>query len=62
MRIMGGICSSPLGINAKMEKNGLRIRAVFFGDTVRRYDSVIPINHTLQDLQSVAARLKGEIK
>jgi hydroxymethylbilane synthase len=63
MRIMGGICSSPIGINAKKERNGLRIRAVFFDDTkVRRYDSVIPVGHTVQDLQGVAARLKGEIK
>jgi hydroxymethylbilane synthase len=63
MRMMGGICSSPIGINARKEGNGLRIRAVFFDDAeTRRYDSVIPINHTLQDLQGVAAMLKGGIK
>lgn len=63
MRMMGGICSSPIGINAKKEKDGLRIRAVFFdGADIRRYDSVIPVDHTTQDLHYVVARLRGETK
>ena len=61
MRIMGGICSSPIGINAKTEVGGLRIRAVFLDSAgIRRYDSVIPMEYTLGDLQEVANVLKDE--
>jgi len=60
MKIMGGICSSPVGINAKKEKNGLRIRAMFFDGTVlRRCDTVIPLDHSASDLERIAAELKG---
>ncbi|MCL2510366.1 MAG: hydroxymethylbilane synthase [Methanomassiliicoccaceae archaeon] len=60
MKIMGGICSSPVGINAKREKNGLRVRAVFFDGTVlRRCDTVIPLDHSASDLERIAAELKG---
>jgi len=60
MKIMGGICSSPVGINAKKEKNGLRIRAMFFDGTVlRRCDKVIRLDHSVSDLERIAAELKG---
>jgi hydroxymethylbilane synthase len=63
MSIMGGICSSPIGINAKREGNGLRVRAVFFdGTTIRKIDSVIPSDHTNSDLEQIAAELRGTVQ
>ena len=60
MKIMGGICSSPIGINAKREKDELRIRAIFFdGAVLRKCDTVIPADHTVSDLEKIAAELKG---
>jgi len=61
MRIMGGICSSPIGINAKKEDSGLRIRAVFFnGAVLRRCDTVVPLHYIVTDLEEIAAELKRE--
>jgi len=61
MSIMGGICSSPIGINAKKQRNGLRIRASYFdGVTIRKYDSVISAEYEISDLEGIAAILKGE--
>lgn len=63
MRIMGGICSSPLGINAKKERDGLRMRAVFFdGTTIRTSSSVIPFKYSLSELERIAAELKGTVQ
>ncbi len=63
MKLMGGICSSPIGINAKKDGNKLRIRAVFFdGGVLRRYDSMIPLHHTASDLEEVVAGLRGDIR
>jgi hydroxymethylbilane synthase len=60
MRLVGGICSSPIGINAKRVVGGLRVRAVFFDGTVfRKSDSVIPLGYTMSDLERIAAELKG---
>lgn len=62
MRIMGGICSSPIGINAKAERGGLRIRAVFFaGTSVRRCDRRVPLHHNISDLERIAAELKETV-
>ena len=62
MSIMGGICSSPIGINAKREGNKLRIRAVFFdGTAIRKSDSLIPTDYTLSDFEQIAAVLKGTV-
>jgi len=63
MRIMGGICSSPIGINAKKEGDELMINAVSFdGANVRRYNSPIPADHTVSDLRNIAAALRGGIR
>ncbi|MCL2033029.1 MAG: hydroxymethylbilane synthase [Methanomassiliicoccaceae archaeon] len=60
MRLMGGICSSPIGINAKREGDRLMIKGVFFDGTVlRRIDSTVPLDHTASDLERVASELKG---
>jgi len=60
MRLMGGICSSPIGINAKRERDRLMIKGVFFDGTVlRRIDSTVPLDHTASDLERVASELKG---
>ena len=60
MRVMGGICSSPIGINAKKVGNGLRINAVSFdGAEIRRYSSLLPADHTVSDLRNIAAALGG---
>ena len=62
MKIMGGICSSPIGINAKREKGELRIRAVFFDGTVlRKCDTRIPADYAVSDLERIAAKLKGVV-
>jgi len=61
MSIMGGICSSPIGINAKKQRNGLRVRASYFdGSSIRKYDSVISAEYEISDLERIAAFLKGE--
>jgi len=63
MRIMGGICSSPIGINAKKQEDGLRIRATFFdGETIRKYDSVLSAKYKLSELEHIAAILKGAVQ
>jgi hydroxymethylbilane synthase len=60
MKMMGGICSSPIGINAKKEKNGMRIRAIFYdGDVFRRCNSLIPLEYTISDLEKITAKLNG---
>jgi len=60
MRLMGGICSSPIGINAKKEGGGLRLRAVFFdGAVLRRHDSIISQDPTEDELNEVAKELRG---
>jgi hydroxymethylbilane synthase len=60
MKIMGGICSSPIGINAKKENNRLRVRAMYLNGTeIYRSDSNIPVKHTFADLKRIADELKG---
>ena len=60
MKIMGGICSSPIGINAKRDGGKLIIKAVFFDGTVlRKCNSAIPLDHSISDLERIAAELKG---
>jgi hydroxymethylbilane synthase len=60
MKLVGGICSSPIGINAKRVANGLRVRGVFFdGKVFRKSDSVIPLDHDISDLERIAAELRG---
>ncbi|MDR2698958.1 MAG: hydroxymethylbilane synthase [Candidatus Methanoplasma sp.] len=61
MKIMGGICSSPIGINAKREGDRLTVRAVFFdGAVMRRCKTAIPLRYEVSDLEKIAAKLKGE--
>jgi hydroxymethylbilane synthase len=63
MSLMGSICSSPIGINAKREGSGLRIRAVFHdGATIRKSDSRIPLEYAFSDLERIAAELKGTVQ
>ena len=63
MKILGGICSSPIGIYAKREGNKLRVRGMFLdGSYGRRSDSLIPTDHTFADLKRIADELKGVIK
>jgi hydroxymethylbilane synthase len=62
MKAVGGVCSSPIGINAKRIADGLRIRAVSSdGDVLRRSDSMIPLNYKPSDIERIAAELKGGI-
>ncbi|MFA6710618.1 MAG: hydroxymethylbilane synthase [Candidatus Methanomethylophilaceae archaeon] len=62
MRLMGAGCSSPIGINAKLNSEGIRIRAISFeySETPIRMDVVIPNSYTEADLASIAHHLKGE--
>jgi len=63
MKLMGGICSSPIGINAKREGGGLRIKAMFFdGTVIRRCVRVIPLHYIVTDLEDIAAELKWGVK
>ena len=63
MKIMGGICSSPVGINAKKEKDGLRVRGMFFdGAVLKKCDTAIPLNYTTSDLERIAAELGGKVQ
>jgi len=60
MTVMGGNCSSPVGINVKRERTALRVRAMFFDGTVlRKCNKEIPINYAASDLEKIAAELRG---
>ncbi|MCL2149015.1 MAG: hydroxymethylbilane synthase [Methanomassiliicoccaceae archaeon] len=61
MRLMGGICSSPIGVNARKEAGRLRVRAVFHdGSVLRRVDTVLPCGYAEPDLERIASGLRGE--
>ena len=61
MKLMGAGCSSPIGINAKLTTDGIRVRAVSFeySETPIKMDVVLPNDYTELDLTSIASYLKG---
>lgn len=61
MRLMGAGCSAPVGINASVEDDVIRIRAASFydGDRPRRVDAMIPLDHSEDDLAAIADHLMG---
>lgn len=56
MRLMGAGCSAPVGINASVENDVIRIRAAsFYGEgKPRRVDAIIPLDYTEEDLVAIA--------
>ena len=62
MKLMGAGCSSPIGINAKLSSDNIRVRAVSFeySKTPIKIDIIIPTNYTEYDLISIASSLRGE--
>ena len=62
MRIMGAGCSAPVGINAEVLKDGIRVNAISFDYTPepRKVDTVLPLDYDPEALRHIAEYLIGK--
>lgn len=62
MKLMGAGCSSPVGINATVEGDMVRVRAVSYDYTEepRRVETVLPCDYIMDELLDIAEYLTGK--
>ena len=62
MKLMGAGCSSPVGINATVEGDTVRVRAVSYDYTEepRRVETVLPCDYIMDELLDIAEYLTGK--
>lgn len=62
MKLMGAGCSSPVGINAEVEGDMIRVKAVSYvlEDEVRRVDEYIPLDFVMDEILGIAEYLAGK--
>lgn len=62
MKLMGAGCSSPVGINAKLEGDFVHVNAVSFGysEEPRRVSTDIPATYVMDELLGIAEYLAGK--
>jgi hydroxymethylbilane synthase len=62
MRIMGAGCSAPVGINAEVLNDGIRVDAISYDYTPepRKVGTVIPLDYDPAVLQNIAEYLTGK--
>ncbi len=62
MKLMGAGCSSPVGINATVEGDMVRVRAVSYDYTKepRRVETVLPCDYIMDELLDIAEYLTGK--
>ena len=62
MKLMGAGCSSPVGINATVEDDMVRVRAVSYDYTEepRRVETVLPCDYIMDELLDIAEYLTGK--
>ena len=62
MKLMGAGCSSPVGINAEVEGDMIRVKAVsyVFENEVRRVDEYIPLDFVMDEILGIAEYLAGK--
>jgi len=62
MRIMGAGCSAPVGINAEVSDEGIRVCAISFDYTPepRKVDTVLPLDYDPKRLEDIAGYLIGK--
>lgn len=62
MKLMGAGCSSPVGINAVVEGDMIRVIAVSYllDDEVRRVDEYIPLDFVMDEILGIAEYLAGK--
>lgn len=62
MKLMGAGCSSPVGINAIVEGDMVRVRAVSYDYTEepRRVETVLPCDYIMDELLDIAEYLTGK--
>lgn len=62
MKLMGAGCSSPVGINATVEGDIVRVRAVSYDYTEepRRVETVLPCDYIMDELLDIAEYLTGK--
>ena len=62
MKLMGAGCSSPIGINATVEGDMVRVRAVSYDYTEepRRVETVLPCDYIMDELLDIAEYLTGK--
>ena len=59
MKMIGAGCSSPVGINATIEDEGLRVRAVSFEiDPPILLSVLLPFEYTQKDLKKISKKLR----
>lgn len=62
MKLMGAGCSSPVGINAKLDGDVIHVNAVSFGysEETRRVSVDIPVHYVMDELLGIAEYLVGK--
>ena len=62
MKLMGAGCSSPVGINAEVVGDMIRVIAVSYllDDEVRRVDEYIPLDFVMDEILGIAEYLAGK--
>ncbi len=62
MKLMGAGCSSPVGINAEVEGDMIRVKAVSYvlENEVRRVDEYIPLDFVMDEILGIAEYLAGK--
>lgn len=62
MKLMGAGCSSPVGINAEVVGDMIRVIAVSYlsDDEVRRVDELIPLDFVMDEILGIAEYLVGK--
>ena len=62
MKLMGAGCSSPVGLNATVEGDMVRVRAVSYDYTEepRRVETVLPCDYIMDELLDIAEYLTGK--